>query len=176
MREARFVRDEETLVEPLSLELDYGDRLARTFSTPFQASIVALMAAGIVKATSGRVFISEYDPIIQPVQVKRLVGFVPHEAVSLHFRTFATYIEYRAALWSIPKTEALDRASAILHRLDGVHEAFAYPLVGALMARPELLVLDRPQAAYAKQILEVAGAAAVFSTHTGAREAAAFGL
>lgn len=174
MREARFVRDNETLVAPINLELEYGERLAQAFPSAYQASIVALMAAGIVKATSGRVFISEYDPIIQPVQVKRLVGYVPHEAVPLHFRTFATYIEYRAALWSLSRDEALQRASALLAQLDGVHEAFAFPLVGALIARPELLVLDRPQAAYANQILAVVGSTSVFSTHAGAREVAAF--
>lgn len=176
MRDARFVRDEATLVAPLTLEIEYGERLAKAFSSSIEASIVAMLAAGIVKATGGRVFISEYDPAIQPVQVKRLVGFVPHEAVSQQFKNFAAYIEYRAALWSLPEKDALGRASAILSQLDGVHEAFAYPLAGALVARPELLVLDRPQAAYAKQILAVAGSTAVFSTHASAREADAFDL
>lgn len=176
MRDARFVRDKEALVSPITLEIEYGEQLAKTFSTSLEASIVAMLAAGIVRATGGRVFISEYDPSIQPVQVKRLVGFVPHEAVQQQFRSFAAYIEYRAALWSVPRRDALDRASAILSRLDGVHEAFAYPLAGALVARPELLVLDRPQAAYARQILAVAGSASVFSTHASAREAGAFEL
>ncbi len=176
MRAASFVRAEQTLVSPLTLEIEYGEQLAKAFPTSLQASIVAMMAAGVVKATNGRVFVSEYDPIIQPVQVKRLVGFVPHEAVPQQFRSFAGYIEYRAALWSIPPKDALDRASLILSQLEGVHEAFAYPLAGALVARPELLVLDRPQAAYAKQILAVAGSISVFSTHASVREADAFGL
>jgi len=65
-------------------------------------------------------------------------------------------------------------ARLLLERLEGVHEAFAYPLVGALLAEPRLLVLDRPQAAYAAQIVSAAGASALFSTHTSQRDAQRF--
>ncbi len=56
----------------------------------------------------------------------------------------------------------------------GVHEAFAYPLIGALIAAPKLVVLDRPQPVYAAQILAAAAGCALFSTHADAGSAAAF--
>jgi hypothetical protein len=55
-----------------------------------------------------------------------------------------------------------------------MHEALAYPLIGALIGMPKLLVLDRPQPVYAQQILEVAGRCAVLSTHDDAAAARAF--
>ena len=55
-----------------------------------------------------------------------------------------------------------------------MHEAFAYPLIGALIGMPRLLVIDRPQAAYARQILDVAGDRALLSTHANAAAAQAF--
>ncbi|HEY8296904.1 MAG TPA: hypothetical protein VIG32_02650 [Candidatus Baltobacteraceae bacterium] len=174
MRDATFARAGETIVMPLTVSLVAGARAARTFANAREAATVALMAAGIVKATTGRIFIGEFDPRIQPVQVKRIVGYVPHEAVPHEFATFAAYIDYRAKLWGLEREPSLARATRLLAALDGVHEAFAYPLVGAMLAHPALLVLDRPQAAYAPQIMAVANSSAVFSTHVSAREAELF--
>jgi ABC-type multidrug transport system ATPase subunit len=175
MRDATFVQRGTSLVAPVTIVLGEGERLAYACVTDRCASIVALMAAGLVKATTGSVFIGAFDPRIQPVQVKRIAGFVPHEAVPHAFPTFTRYIEYRAALWGLPQAQTIVRARALLERLDGVHEAFAYPLVGALLAQPHLLVLDRPQGAYAPQILAAAGDCAIFSTHASERDAQRFG-
>lgn len=174
MREATFTRGSAVLAAAFSVDVAPAERVARFFPTAREAAIVALMAAGIAKATTGRVFIGEFDPRIQPVQVRRLVGYVPHEAVPHEFTSLEQYIEYRAMLWNLPRSETVAAALALRDRMEGLHEAFAYPLIGALIARPSLLVLDRPQAAYALQIRDVAGSAAIFSTHLSQREAQRF--
>ena len=69
---------------------------------------------------------------------------------------------------------AIAHAKLVLERLEGVHEAFAYPLAAALVGAPKLLVLDRPQAAYAPQIVAAAGLRAVFSTHVNDVSARAY--
>lgn len=174
MRDAAF-DDRGRHAGPFSVALEAGAHHAATFASAREAAIVALMAAGLVKATSGQVFVDEFDPRVQPAHVKRLVGYVPHDLVGHEFENFARYVDYRATLWDVERERAAARAYALLERLDGVHEAFAYPLVGALIASPKLLVLDRPQAAYARQILGVAGPeTAIFSTHVSAREAERF--
>lgn len=173
-RDATFVHAGRVYVAPLTLTLDEGERLAYACADETAASIVALMAAGLVMPSGGRVFVAAFDPRIQPVQVKRIVGYVPHEAVPHDFPSFTRYIEFRAALWGMPRAQTVVRARALLARLDGVHEAFAYPLVGALLGQPRLLVLDRPQAAYAAQIFAAAGQCAIFSTHACARDAQRF--
>lgn len=174
LREASFVQRGTTLVSPVTLSVHEGERLAYACGGDRFAAILAMMAAGLVKPSSGAVYVGAFDPRIQPVQVKRIVGFVPHEAVPHDFASFTRYVEYRAALWGLPAAQTIVRAHALLAHLDGVHEAFAYPLVGALLGDPKLLVLDRPQAAYAPQILEAAGDRAIFSTHVSAREADRF--
>lgn len=175
MREAAFAQRGTPIVPPTTIALAEGERLAYACDTPRHAAVLALMAAGLAKPTSGSVFVAAFDPRIQPVQVKRITGYVPHEAVPHDFSEFTTYIEYRAALWGLPRAQAVVQARALLARLEGVHEAFAYPLVGALLANPRLLVLDRPQWAYSEQIVEAAGRRAIFSTHASAREAQLFG-
>lgn len=174
MREARFARAGRVLAPALTLSIDENERAALACGDDIAASSTALMAAGLLKPTGGRVFIAAFDPSIQPVQVKRIVGYVPHEAVPHDFLSFSAYIDFRAALWGLSRAQAAVRSRALLAQLEGVHEAFAHPLAGALLAAPRLLVLDRPQAAYAPQILAAAGACAVFSTHAHARDAERF--
>jgi len=174
LREARFLA-RGAPVGPVNLALADGERAARVYGEAREASIVALMAAGIVKANAGSVLIDEYDPRVQPVHCKRVVAFVPHDPLPLDLAGFENYIRYRAALWGIDRAGAWAHARLLLERLEGVHEAFAYPLAGALISSPKLLVLDRPQPAYAERILAAAGARAVFSTHTAEGAAQRFG-
>jgi ABC-2 type transport system ATP-binding protein len=174
MRDAAFEQRGVTLAAASTILLAEGAHLAHACTSEREASILAMMAAGLVKPTRGRVYVAAFDPRIQPVQVKRVVGYVPHEAVPHHFASLTKYVEYRAALWGLPRAQSIVRARALLERLDGVHEAFAFPLIGALLAYPRLLVLDRPQAVFAPQIAAAAGACGIFSTHGSQRDAERF--
>jgi ABC-type sulfate/molybdate transport systems ATPase subunit len=173
MREAGF-HGSGVCVGPITLDLRSGERMARVLESPRDAAALALMAAGIVKASSGQVLIDEYDPRVQPAHCKRITGFVPHDPLTIGELSLEQYVAYRAALWNVDRASALDRAKIALQRLEGVHEAFAYPLLGALIAEPQILVLDRPQPAYAAQILAACGARALFSTHVSPVAAAVF--
>jgi hypothetical protein len=173
MRNAAFSADG-VQVGPFTIDVCSGERAALAFASAREAGIAALLAAGIVKATSGSVLIDEYDPRVQSVHCKRIAAFVPHEPLPLSSSDFARYIAYRAALWNVEPTYAQTVASLLLRKLGDVHEAFAYPLVGALIARPRLVVLDRPPPAYASQILAAVGTRALFSTHAGVAAARAF--
>lgn len=124
-----------------------------------------MMAAALVTPTSGSVLIGEYDPRVQPAHCKRIAGFVPHDPLPLAETSVARFIDYRAALWDLEPERARAHARVLLERLGGMHEAFAYPVVAALLPFPSLLVLDRPQAAFATTVLAAAGPCAVFSTH-----------
>jgi hypothetical protein len=55
-----------------------------------------------------------------------------------------------------------------------MHEALAFPLIAALVTMPKLVVLDRPEPAYAPQILAVVERYALLSTHADAASARAF--
>lgn len=173
MREARFVARGAS-VGPVTVDAALGERVARVFAGTRDAAIVAMMACGIVKAGSGSVLIEEYDPRVQAAHCKRIAGFVPHAPMAVDESEFERYVAYRAALWNVDPMRALAHAKLLRERLDGVHEAFAYPIVGALIASPKLLVLDRPEPAYAPAILAAAGPIAVFSTHLNADAARAF--
>jgi hypothetical protein len=173
MRDATFAT-ERLAVGPFSLQLEPSERLTLQCATPDEAAIVALLAAGIVKASSGTVLIDDYDPRVQPVHCKRVTAHVPHEPFALDQGEFARYVAYRAALWNVDLAGAFALAELLRERLRGMHEAFAYPLIGALIGLPRLLILDRPQAVYAPQIHAAVGAIALLSTHSDPAAATAF--
>ena len=158
----------------MTLEVYPGELAARTFASAREAAVVALMAAGIAKASNGSVLIADYDPRVQSVHCKRIAGFVAHEPLALDERDFGAYVAYRAALWNVDAGHAFARAAELRAALGDMHEAFAVPLIGALIANPELVVLDRPVPAYAERILRVTEGCAVFSTHTNVAAARSF--
>jgi ABC-type Na+ transport system ATPase subunit NatA len=174
MREASFTASGAP-VGPITLDVRSGERVVRIFGEAREATIAAMLAAGIVKAGSGSVFIDQYDPRVQSAHCKRIAAFVPHGPLPLTDEAeFERYIVYRAALWDVDPTRAVAQAKLLVERLDGIHEAFAYPLAGALVAAPKLIVLDRPQAAHARQIIDAIGSRAIVSTHVNAASAQAF--
>jgi ABC-type lipopolysaccharide export system ATPase subunit len=174
LRDAAFRTHEATLVRPVSVEVRSGECVAHRCENAREAEILAMIAGALVRVTSGNAYIGEYDPRVQPVHCKRLVGYVPHDPLPLARMSFERYVEYRAALWDLGARCARMRAELLLQRLDGVHEAFAYPIVGALLSDPPLLVLDRPQHVFASKILAAAGDRAIFSTHVDAASVEAF--
>lgn len=173
MRDAAFARGNAS-AGPVTLDLDDGEDAALQCLSGQEAAIIALLACGIVKTSSGCILIDDFDPHVQSAHCKRVAALVPHEPFSLDDGEFARYIAYRAALWNVEPVRAKERAQTLRGRLAGVHEAFAYPLIGALIGEPKLLVLDRPQMVYARKILDVVQGCALLSTHTDAAAARAF--
>ncbi|HMF28207.1 MAG TPA: hypothetical protein VKE42_05510 [Candidatus Cybelea sp.] len=173
MREATFCHGE-TRAGPVTLDVELGEHAALHFASAREAAIVAAMASAVVKASTGCVLIADYDPRVQSVACKRVAALVPHEPFALTENEFARYIEYRAELWKLEPARARAHAAELRRQLAGIHEALAYPLIGALIGLPKLLVLDRPQPVYARQMLAAAGQCAVLSTHDDAVAARAF--
>lgn len=174
MREASFGLGG-AAVGPLTLDVLPGERAVRVFGDAREAKIAALLAAGIVKASAGSVLIDQFDPRVQSAHCKRIAAFVPNAPLPFAEPSeFERYVGYRAALWGIDAIRAVTHAKILVERLAGVHEAFVYPLAAALVAGPKLIVLDRPQPAYAAQIVAAIGPRAIFSTHLSESAARAF--
>ncbi|HEV7180210.1 MAG TPA: hypothetical protein VGN11_10065 [Candidatus Baltobacteraceae bacterium] len=171
---ATFASGGDVVVPPIVLDVYPGSRYAHLCTSPRHAHALAMLAAGLARPSRGDVLIGEYDPRVQPVHCKHLAAFVPHDPLVLTNTSFGRYIDYRAALWDIDAGRARAHATLLLDQLGALHEAFAYLIVAALLPSPRLLILDRPQLAYAQAILAVAGQIAIFSTHTDAESAAAY--
>lgn len=143
MRDAAFRRNGRTLLHPVSVSLEAASQAELGCESALAAGIAARLAAGVVKCTSGSVFVCDFDPKVQPVHVKALVGLVPHAPPRSPFSAHR-YFAYRAALWGLPERDACARGMTLLSMLDGLDRNEKLALAGALLHRPQLLVLERP--------------------------------
>src|SRR5581483_8223360 len=92
MRSVTYVHRGRTLAGPVTLALEERGRLAYACGDAFAACAVSLIAAAIVKPSTGTVFIGAFDTRVQPVHSKRIAGYVQHEAGAHDFRSFTRYI------------------------------------------------------------------------------------
>lgn len=146
MREAAFSDGPALLLKPVTSIVECAARAEIMCDTARAAGIAARLAAGIMRCTSGVVFVGDFDPKIQPVQVKRLTGLVPHDPPCSPLGAPA-YFHYRACLWGLDANESQRRGTAYLRRFDGLPRAEALALAGALLHAPSLVILDRPSRA-----------------------------
>ncbi len=144
MRDATFRRSGSVLLAAVSLSLECSARAELTCESTVAAGIAARLAAGIMRCTQGQVFVADFDPKIQPVQVKRLVGFLPCDRPRNPFCA-DDYFAYRAALWNLDATAALKRGRTFLAMLDGLEQSEAALLAGIFLHDPPLIVLERPR-------------------------------
>ena len=136
MRDAAYVRAGKRSLHRRAWTLRAGRRMTRLCASRAEAEALAMMAAALARATAGSVTIGEYDPRVQPVHCKRIAAFVPHDPCRLHRSTRQRYIAYRAALWDVDRRRrARARTASFIAQLEGLHEAFAYPIVGCARAR-----------------------------------------
>jgi ABC-type Na+ transport system ATPase subunit NatA len=166
--DASYSRAGDTIVAPVTLRVEAGEHAEHRCERPAQAHALAMMAGALLRPTSGSVLIGEYDPRVQPVHCKRVTGFVPRDPLPLSHIDAERFIAYRAALWDIDLARARAHARLLLERLGTMHEAFAYPIVAALLPSPDLLVLDRPQPAALEAIERAAGGCTIFTVRSGA--------
>jgi hypothetical protein len=162
------------LVPPFSIELATGERTRLGMPTARAASIAARMVAGIVKPTSGSLFVADFDPRIQPVQVKRMVGFVPRDGVfgddprePLLAPSTREMVDLHAALYEVDPNEARRAAESVLGSFESVDDvALAFSL--ALIRPIALLVLDQPPASLLARLSEFVGERTAVLTTEGA--------
>jgi hypothetical protein len=186
--DARFERDGDAIVPPFSLELLAGERASLRLPDARAASVAARMAAGVVKATCGTLFIGDFDPRIQPVQAKRLVGFVPRGGAfggsgrlpwisragpGAAARDRCEVVDFHAALYEVDREDARRRVRAVLSLIDE-DDGAGFALALALIRPIALLVVDEPSARFERYVADVVAPDTAVLTTTGASTVASF--
>ena len=141
---------------------------------------------GYLPATSGRVLVDGVDVAADPLAVKRMVGYLPEFAPLYAEMLVHDYLHYAGAVHGMCRRERQRRIGDLVPLCglaDVIHRPFrelsrGYKqragLAHALIADPDLLVLDEPtagldpnQIAEIRSIIRAAGErkAVIFSTH-----------
>ncbi|MBE2213824.1 MAG: ABC transporter ATP-binding protein [Opitutaceae bacterium] len=114
------------------------------------------MLAGLLKPDYGTARINGHDVHADPVRAKQGLAYIPDDPALYAKLTPIEFLEYTAALWSVPHEQARARAEELLTKLGlapraadriesfsrGMKQKVA--LASALVHAPSLLMLDEP--------------------------------
>ena len=143
-------------VNNLNLTIGAGEIFGLLGPNGSGKSTTLKMLLGLVQADLGTVNVLGLDVQKQPVEVKRLVGYVPEAANIYEFLTGIEYLDFIADIYGVPAAEKQQRITEYLKALqlegregdminsysDGMKKKIS--LISAFIHKPKLLLLDEP--------------------------------
>ena len=156
LREVTKRYNEIVAVNNLSLTIGTGEIFGLLGPNGSGKSTTLKMLLGLVTPDSGTVSVLGLDALKKPVEVKRLVGYVPESANLYEFLTGIEYLDFIADIYGVPNDEKKQRITEYLKALqlegregdminsysDGMKKKIS--LISAFLHKPKLLLLDEP--------------------------------
>jgi ABC-2 type transport system ATP-binding protein len=145
-------------VRQLNLDIPAGQLLGLLGPNGAGKSTTIKMLTGMLLPTSGTAEIGGFDVVDDPLNVKRIVGYVPETGAVFEALTGWEYLQLVAALYHIPENEAIKRierfgqffdltASTLQDkRLAAYSKGMRQKVVitSALLHNPQIVFLDEP--------------------------------
>jgi len=143
-------------VDNLNLELHSGEVFGFLGHNGSGKTTTIKSMVGILPITDGNIEIFGYDIARQPLQAKRLIGYVPDNHAVYERLTGREYINYVANLYEVEpslRQERLDKLVKQLnmgHAIDNKIKSYSHgmkqkvTIIAALIHNPKLWILDEP--------------------------------
>jgi len=145
-----------TAVDNLTLSVGKGEIFGLLGPNGAGKSTTILMMLGLTEPTSGVIRVCGINPVTNPVDVKRKVGYLPEDVGFYDDYTGFENLMYTARLNSIPESEARERVTTMLERVGlsdqkskrtgkysrGMRQRLG--LADVLVKDPEVIILDEP--------------------------------
>ncbi len=100
---------EQPAVRGIDLEIPTGQLVGLLGPNGAGKSTTIKMLTGMLAPTSGTAEVEGFDVNRDPLEVKRIVGYVPESGAVFEALTATEYLTFVAALYRIPEDEALQR-------------------------------------------------------------------
>jgi ABC-2 type transport system ATP-binding protein len=145
-----------TALHPLTLRVAAGEILGFLGPNGAGKSTTVKLLTGMIAPSGGRARVAGFDVELQPLEVKRRIGYVPESAALYESLTAREYLELVASLYHQPAAAARTRIDELLDRLGlagskdqrlgefskGMKQKVL--IASALMHKPDVLFLDEP--------------------------------
>jgi len=147
-----------TVVDNLNLRIAEKEILGLLGPNGAGKTTTILMLLGLTEPTSGTAEVCGYNPTREPLQVKRLIGYLPENVGFYGSLTARENLQFIAELNGIGQAEADDRITGLLKavRLSDVEELTVNKfskgmrqrlgIADVLIKRPKVAFLDEPTA------------------------------
>jgi ABC-2 type transport system ATP-binding protein len=145
-------------VDNVSFEIKRGEILGLLGPNGAGKSTIYRILTGYLSATSGTIKVKDFNIYDHPIQIKKLIGYLPEAAPIYHEMLVYDYLDYIADIRGVEKGKKLDHLRELAD-LCSLNEVMHFTIselskgyrqrVGiahALMGDPEILVMDEPTA------------------------------
>ena len=175
-------------VDNLNLQLLPGELFGFLGPNGAGKTTAMKLAAGLVKPTSGRVLIDEYDIQSQPLEAKRLFGYVPDNPYIYESLTGREFLHFSAGLYNIDKRIVKERIDELAEQfgvgawIDKRAGEYSHGMkqrivmASAFLHKPRIIIIDEPMVGLDPNAVRMLknimrsfchdGGTVFFSTHT----------
>ena len=143
-------------VNALNLTIEEGEIFGFLGPNGAGKTTTILMLLGLTEPTSGRASVCSFNPIREPLEVKRRVGYLPENPGFYEDLSAKENLLYMARLNSIPEDEARRRTTEVLEQVglseDGLRLVREFSrgmkqrlgIAEVLIKKPQAIILDEP--------------------------------
>lgn len=143
-------------VDGLNLQIEEGEIFGLLGPNGAGKTTTILMLMGLTEPTSGSVRVLGYDPVRQPIAVKRIVGYLPEHVALYDDLSARENLYYTADLNGLPFAETKRRVAYALERVgladvaDKKVREFSHGMrqrlgiADVIIKKPRLIILDEP--------------------------------
>ena len=145
-------------VKGISFEIPNGQLVGLLGPNGAGKSTTIRMLTGMLAPTSGTAEVEGHDVVREPLEVKRVVGYVPESGAVFEALTALEYLSFVAALYHIPEAEArpridqfarffdLDEATLTEKPMSAYSKGMRQKVVitSALLHNPRVVFFDEP--------------------------------
>lgn len=146
-------------VDNLSLEVKKGECFAFLGPNGAGKTTTVKLITGLLKPTSGKIFVAGYDLANDSIKAKRYISYIPDIPYLYDKLTGYEFLEFTARLFSVPKGEIYKRIKDVVSLFN--LQQYQYQLIedyshgirqrlvicAALIHDPEIIVVDEPMVA-----------------------------
>ncbi|MDJ0814842.1 MAG: ATP-binding cassette domain-containing protein [Desulfobacterales bacterium] len=155
-------------VDQINIEIQKGEILGLLGPNGAGKTTTLRMLTGFLQPTAGSIVVKDYNIDEQPLEIKRIMGYLPESAPLYHDMLVFDYLNYVADVRQIGRSHKPDRIRE-LGDLCGINDVMHQPigelskgykqrvgLAHAMMTDPEILILDEPTSGLdPNQIVEI---------------------
>jgi ABC-2 type transport system ATP-binding protein len=144
------------VLSDISIDISPGQIIGYIGPNGAGKSTTVKILCGLISDFTGEVIISDIDVRKNPVEVKRLIGYIPEMAELYDVLTPMEFLRFIGSLYSLPAGETAERAENMLEafgmagnkdkRMDTFSKGMKQKvlIISGLLHNPEILILDEP--------------------------------
>jgi ABC-2 type transport system ATP-binding protein len=155
-------------VDQINIEIQKGEILGLLGPNGAGKTTTLRMLTGFLQPTAGSILVKDYNIDEQPLEIKRIMGYLPESAPLYHDMLVFDYLNYVADVRQLGRSHKRNRIRE-LGDLCGINDVMHQPigelskgykqrvgLAHAMMTDPEILILDEPTSGLdPNQIVEI---------------------